>query len=437
MKHFLYLIGVVVGLQQTVFAFDPVAVRSVAGLKALQAEAAPQSRMVVLFFTASAGSCRDCEMMRNKFYSDREFMSWIGRFAVLGEVDVSVGRTDFQEGRETYSRVGGDIAPLLKVVNMQRLPSIALYGNDGKLYDWARAGDDPDAVVIAFHKMFQKHVANIPLPDFQKAYEAEVEAAAAARAVPSLKLKMISGAPQHRLATINDETFFASETHRISIGDKKVKVQCLEIREKSALVTVEGEAKPRELTLGQSERVSIGGIAVDSESDAAKGTVTRSELFRARLFVLAILLAELAFYFSFCWSCWQLCRRAGHPSNFLVWLPGLKELALLRAAGMSWLWFFCPLFCLCVCFRSLSTAHLSYAFLAVSWFWLLLSLSGLYAWVRCCARLCGTFNKTKWWVPLMIWPVLGWPVFMYLAWATRAEDEEPAVRAVDRGRQYA
>ena len=76
--------------------------------------------MVVLFFTASAGSCRDCEMMRNKFYSDREFMNWISRFAVSGEVDISAGRTDFQEGRETYSMVGGEIAPLLKVVNMQR-----------------------------------------------------------------------------------------------------------------------------------------------------------------------------------------------------------------------------------------------------------------------------------------------------------------------------
>jgi hypothetical protein len=437
MKHFLYLIGVVVGLQQTVFAFDPVAVRSVAGLKALQAEAAPQSRMVVLFFTASAGSCRDCEMMRNKFYSDREFMNWIGRFAVLGEVDVSVGRTDFQEGRETYSRVGGEIAPLLKVVNMRQLPSIALYGNDGTFYDWARAEDDPGAVVIAFHKRFQKHVANVPLPDFQKSYEAEVEAAAAARVVPSLKLKMISGAPQRRLATINDETFFAGETHRISIGDKKVKMQCLEIGEKSVLVNVEGEAKSRELTLGQSERVSVGGTAADSESDAAAGTVTRSRFFPALGVVLAIILAELAFYFSFCWSCWQLCRRAGHPSIFLVWLPGLKQLALYRATGTSWFWFFFPLFCSYACVRSLSSAHLSYAFLAVSWFWLLLSLSALVAWVRCCARLCGTFNKTKWWVPLMIWPVLGWPVFMYLAWATRSEDDEPALRALDRGRQYA
>ena len=77
----------------------------------------------------------------------------------------------------------------------------------------------------------------------------------------SLKLKMISGAAQRRLATINDETFFAGETHRISIGDKKVKVQCLEIGEKSVLVTVEGEAKSRELTLGQLERVSIGSVA--------------------------------------------------------------------------------------------------------------------------------------------------------------------------------
>jgi hypothetical protein len=408
MKRFLYLIGVVVGLQQNIFAFDPVAVRSVAGWNALRADAVPQSRMVVLLFTASAGSCRDCGMMRNKFYSDREFMGWVSRFAVLGEVDISTGRTDFQEGRETYSMVGGDIAPLLKVVNMQRLPSVALYGNDGKFYDWARAEDDPGAVVIAFHRMFQKHVGNVPLPDFRKEFAAE-DAAAAVPAAPSLKLKMISGTAQRRLATINNETFFAGETHRISFGDKKVKVQCLEIGETSVLVNVDGEAKSRELTLGQSKPVSIGGIAVDSESDVAAGTVTRSELFRARLWVLATLLAELAFYFLFCWSCWKLCRRSGHPSIFLVWLPGLKQLALYRATGTSWFWFFLGL---------------------------LFPIVGLWAWITCCGRLCEMFQKTRWWLLLMIWPVIGWPVFMYLAWSSRADEDEPMIREVARRFQY-
>jgi hypothetical protein len=38
----------------------------------------------------------------------------------------------------------------------------------------------------------------------------------------------------------------------------------------------------------------------------------------------------------------------------------------------------------------------------------------------------------------MIWPVLGWPVFLYLAWTSRAvDDEEPAIRELDRRYQHA
>jgi thioredoxin-related protein len=415
MKRVLYLIGVVVGLQRTVFALDPVAVQSVAALKALQAEAAPEKRMVVLFFTSSAGSCRDCDMMKRKFYSDRQFMSWVGQFAVLGEVDVSVGRTDFQDGRETYHMVGGDIAELTKVARWPELPSIALYGNDGKFYDWALAQDDPGAVMIAFHKVFQRQVANVPLPDFSKSFDAEP--IASAPAAPTLKLKMISGTPQRRLATINDETFFAGETHRISLGDRKLAVQCLGIREKSVLVKVEGEAKSWELPLGEPRHVQSAAVEPETPGPRARRLkeAMQDPEFRRRYenmsnACLVTTSVVLVLYLPFSWSCWQLCRRAGSPSTLLVWLPVLKRLALFRAADVSWFLFLCGL---------------------------VIPFVGFCAWILCCGRLCETFHKTKWWLLLMIWPVIGWPVFMYLAWSSRADDDEPAIRALDRGRQYA
>jgi hypothetical protein len=36
----------------------------------------------------------------------------------------------------------------------------------------------------------------------------------------------------------------------------------------------------------------------------------------------------------------------------------------------------------------------------------------------------------------MIWPVIGWPVFMYLAWSSRADEDEPMIREVARRFQY-
>jgi len=66
----------------------------------------------------------------------------------------------------------------------------------------------------------------------------------------TLKVAMISGAPQHRMATINGETFIEGETHRLSVGTNRITLQCLEIREESVLAKVAGESRARELKLG-------------------------------------------------------------------------------------------------------------------------------------------------------------------------------------------
>src|SRR5262245_41919970 len=50
-----------------------------------------------------------------------------------------------------------------------------------------------------------------------------------------------------------------------------------------------------------------------------------------KLIGLSIVGAIFILYFLFCNACRHLCRRAGTPSNFLVWIPGWKRLALYRA----------------------------------------------------------------------------------------------------------
>jgi len=119
-----------------------------------------------------------------------------------------------------------------------------------------------------------------------------------------------------------------------------------------------------------------------------------------------MLLAITVVYFLFCHACLQLCRRAGTPSTALVWLPGFKKLALFRATGVSWNWFF----------------------------WgLILPTIGLIGWIICCSRLCQTFQRTRWWTLLMIWPMLGWPIFLFFAYTSRADDDEPAIRNIKAG----
>ena len=62
-----------------------------------------------------------------------------------------------------------------------------------------------------------------------------------------LKLKAISGLPEHRLALINNHTFEAGEEGEIITNKGRMRIRCLEIHQDSAVVQVGSER--RELRL--------------------------------------------------------------------------------------------------------------------------------------------------------------------------------------------
>lgn len=66
-----------------------------------------------------------------------------------------------------------------------------------------------------------------------------------------LKLTMISGTGQRRLATINGELFAPGETHNVKVAERNLTVACLEIDEQSVLVKVTGKSHPMELRFGE------------------------------------------------------------------------------------------------------------------------------------------------------------------------------------------
>ena len=65
--------------------------------------------------------------------------------------------------------------------------------------------------------------------------------------VQDIVLKSISGTPDRRFALINNQTLGKGETGRIKAGQKTVTVKCLEIKEKSVVVQIEGIEQPREI----------------------------------------------------------------------------------------------------------------------------------------------------------------------------------------------
>lgn len=78
-----------------------------------------------------------------------------------------------------------------------------------------------------------------------------------------IKLSGLSGSSDHRLAVINAKTFSAGEDNDLKLKGRTIHVQCLEIREESVLVQIQGLPSPYELT------ISGDIIALNKEAAAA------------------------------------------------------------------------------------------------------------------------------------------------------------------------
>jgi hypothetical protein len=65
----------------------------------------------------------------------------------------------------------------------------------------------------------------------------------------ALELKGISGPSNARLALINNQTIGAGETAKVKLGDSVVKIRCLEVRDDSAIVMIDGSKERRELRM--------------------------------------------------------------------------------------------------------------------------------------------------------------------------------------------
>ena len=66
-----------------------------------------------------------------------------------------------------------------------------------------------------------------------------------------LFLKGISGTKGRRLAIINNRTFEAGEEVEFKVNNQIVRVRCVEIRDQSAIISVDGMAGTQELQLNQ------------------------------------------------------------------------------------------------------------------------------------------------------------------------------------------
>jgi hypothetical protein len=104
--------------------------------------------------------------------------------------------------------------------------------------------------------------------------------------------------------------------------------------------------KPAGLDLTSPHEGSAGPFAAGSQMTETAGQLNAqlsSELLKLRssgaAFIVGFLVVAAVMYLFFCYCFSLICKKAGHEPGILIWLPIVQLFPMLRAAGMSPLWF--------------------------------------------------------------------------------------------------
>lgn len=211
-------------------------------LEAAKAQAARENKHVMINFTGSDW-CGWCMRLKQEVFSQSEFESFAAKNLVLVEIDFPKRK---QIAQATL-RANAQIANRFKVTGY---PSLVFLNSTGK--EVGRTGYQPGgakAFVQAVGKSLS--VKSDPgeattakdLPMFGGAPPAPPQR------FDDIVLKSISGTKERRFAMLNNTTFAQGDTAKVKVQDGDMKVRCVEIRDKSVIVAVEGQSEPREIKL--------------------------------------------------------------------------------------------------------------------------------------------------------------------------------------------
>ncbi len=203
-------------------------------------QAAAEKKAVLVDFTGSDW-CVWCKRLRREVFNEPEFREFADKNLVLVEIDFPRYTAQPDELRKTNEALSTKLG-------IEGFPTILILDASGK--QLAKDGYRPggaEAYVeylagisgFQWHKIKKTGSNNSLSPE--KAPPAEIR-------YDELTLREISG-QKLKTALINSQTFSEGSSGGVKVGDKRVFLECREIRENSVIVQVEGEKEPRELKL--------------------------------------------------------------------------------------------------------------------------------------------------------------------------------------------
>jgi thioredoxin-related protein len=201
------------------------------------ARARQTGKMVLLDFTGSDW-CGYCIQLKKNALSTAEFNSFADQKLVLLEVD-------FPRRKQLAPEQLKANEALARRFGIEGYPTLFLVNSEGKVLGQVPAENNPSELIQAIAR-----VSGQPAPPAVAKANPGPEAppppmfnGAATQPPPQytgLKLQGISGPAGKKLAILNSQTFSKGEGGRVKISGKEVAVRCLEIREKSVLLAIDG-----------------------------------------------------------------------------------------------------------------------------------------------------------------------------------------------------
>lgn len=149
-------------------------------------------------------------------------------------------------------------------------------------------------------------------------------------------------------------------------------------------------------------------------------------VFLGSAMVVVVLAIGFLVYVFFCYCSLLICRKAGHPPGILVWVPVLQLIPMLRAAGMSPVWFLAYVApgvwsCFPQLFPVLRTAGLMPLWCLGYPVLLLINLGVHLCW---CVGICKARGKSVWVALPLVLPLINLFAYLYLAFSEAGEEDE-------------
>src|SRR5688572_12393828 len=198
-------------------------------LSKAQAQARAESKKVLIHFSGSDW-CGWCIKLRKEVFAKSEFESYARSNLVLV-------RIDFPRRTNQPPAIQKSNQKVAEQFQVQGYPTLVLLDSQGaKLGTVSYGHGGAKQFLVDVEKIIRPQPEISPRLPAKRATEtrrADMEPGKTESVGAGLTLRRITGSKQRRQVVINDQTFSVGQTATVKVATGRVKVRCVEIREKS------------------------------------------------------------------------------------------------------------------------------------------------------------------------------------------------------------